>query len=831
MGWDYNEAIRLISNYYGSDSNIYNQIVTGGASLDTIANALSDIPGMTVDRAASGTILGYSYTAPFNAPISAAESIASGVNSNVGTGQYLPANSFNSNVPVCIDSATGTAQGAQLAGQTAIAVADRVSLGVIGVNIGAKLGKAIDQTLYNLNPDWWDTHYPNINPDTWVNIAGQNELGESFIRTLFDIDSNGNTVGYVPETMIAQTYQLLRDEGAIIDTDDYWIEPPTGYTPQSPLPTPYKCRRAKDFSYTYEGSYTTGGTYTGIVTVDASPITFTYRVRNTAYPDTSASGDLFRSIHIGPNTGEYVETVTGTVYSTDRPPQDINISRNIANSNADRYTAISNTPYVSMRTVIRGEHVIDTNIPTIYINDVNYPLGNVNSMREISADITTALVDGTMVPPAPMVPGINDIPDSTQYPSDYITGTDLETVLQQLKQTYPDLFQNPITESVIQPDGSTKEIVYYPIPWDITNPSDLTQTSPTTTTNPTQNPNIDPDTATQIITNTNPQTDTGDGDGSNNPPDTGTGDAPIVPPITGTASALWSVYNPTQAELNAFGGWLWSPAFIDNLLKLFADPMQAIIGIHKVFATPATGNSQPIKCGFLTSTANAKIVTNQYSDVNCGSVNLREYFGNVFDYSPHTRIRLFLPFIGFVTLDTGEVMRGTVSVTYKVDVITGACLANVSVERDSAGGILYSYGGSAIVSYPISGGSYSGLITGLLGAGLSIASGIATGNPLAAIGGTAKSIAGSRLSVAHSGGFTGNSGAMGVKTPYIVIDRPQTNIAGNFPKYDGYGANYTTKIGSMSGYVRCKVVHLSCPNAYKSELDEIETLLLGGVII
>ena len=823
MGWSYNDAIRLISDYYGADSNIYNQIVSGGASLDTIANALSGIPGMTVDRAASGTILGYSYTAPFTAPISEAEIIASGVNSNVGTGQYLTSNNFSSNVPVCINGATGAAQGAQIAGQTAIAVADRVSLGVIGVNIGAKLGKAIDQTLYDLAPEWWDENYPTINPDTWTSIAGENELGQSFIRTLFDIDSNGNTIAYVPENMIAQTYQLLRDKAY---TNDYTVEAPSTYTPDSPLPRPYKIR--VDNKCTLVTSYTTQqGTYIRNVEITVPPADFMLRVRNTAFSPTY--NDVVYAPHIGDGLGPYTITEIGTQSYPDGTITPVN--RNLDRSAPQIYyrTGDSNTPYAVLDIPTGTGDIIDSNIPTIYINDPNFDLRGPNSNLAIR-DITTAYVDGTATP-SQGIPGINNIPGSTQYPPDAITGTDLETVLNQLKQAYPDLFQNPITESVIQPDGSTKEIVYYPIPWDITNPSDLTQTSPTTRENPTQNPNIEPDTATQIITNTDTQTDTGDGDGSNNPPDTGTGDAPIVPPITGTASALWSVYNPTQAELNAFGGWLWSPAFIDNLLKLFADPMQAIIGIHKVFATPATGNTQPIKCGFLTSTANAKIVTSQYSDIDCGSVNLREYFGNVFDYSPHTRIRLFLPFIGFVTLDTGEVMRGTISVTYKVDVITGACLANVSVERDSAGGILYSYGGSAIVSYPISGGSYSGLITGLLGAGLSIAGGIATGNPLAAIGGTAKSIAGSRLSVAHSGGFTGNSGAMGVKTPYIVIDRPQTNIAGNFPKYDGYGANYTTKICNMSGYVRCKVVHLSCPNAYKSELDEIETLLLGGVII
>ena len=84
-----------------------------------------------------------------------------------------------------------------------------------------------------------------------------------------------------------------------------------------------------------------------------------------------------------------------------------------------------------------------------------------------------------------------------------------------------------------------------------------------------------------------------------NPPDTGDGTTPPVIVPTGSATALWSVYNPTQQDINDLGAWLWSSNFITQLLQMFNDPMQAIIGLHKTFITPTVGTAQNIKVGYL----------------------------------------------------------------------------------------------------------------------------------------------------------------------------------------------------------------------------------------
>ena len=269
-----------------------------------------------------------------------------------------------------------------------------------------------------------------------------------------------------------------------------------------------------------------------------------------------------------------------------------------------------------------------------------------------------------------------------------------------------------------------------------------------------------------------------------------------------------------------------------QIKKLFNDPMQAIIGLHKIYAVPATNGTQNIKVGYLDSGVPSNVVSNQYTTIDCGTVSLSEYFYNVFDYAPYTDINLYLPFIGIVGLDVADVMRSSINIIYHVDVLSGACLAEVKVIRDSAGGTLYQYTGNASVTLPISSGSYMGIISSIAGIAGGIAGTIASGgSALPLLASSAGSLLNARTKVEHSGGFSGNAGAMGSKIPYLIISRPQVDLANKFDRYIGYPANITTTLASCSGFVNVLECHLENINATDSELNEIESLLKGGIIV
>lgn len=448
--------------------------------------------------------------------------------------------------------------------------------------------------------------------------------------------------------------------------------------------------------------------------------------------------------------------------------------------------------------------------------------------------------------------------------------TDNAGALQILKGRYSDLWKYRLETTTVQPDGTTKTTTWLKVgvPNDIDangNPiinqdsakgtAGSLQTAPEITFDPAQlNPNttVDPAASTSpsvlnsLLNSFRPNASTqSDPEGEAvpapdpaedyteptdvNPGKTGIGVTPGVVIPDGSAGDLFTVYRPTATQLAALGSWLWSDDFIDQLKKMFSDPMQSIIGLHKVFIPPLLGGSSTIKVGYLDSGVPSDVIRQQYSTVNCGSVDLPEYFGNVFDYAPHTRVQLYLPFVGIVDLDPADVMRSTITVKYIGDAYSGSCLANVYVKRDGNECCLYTFTGNDAVQYPLSSGSYMGLASAVLG----VAGGIATAmvNPIygatAMIGG----VMSARTKVQHAGNLSGNAGAMGIKYPYLIITRPQTATATNFQNFVGKPANVLAQVSQCSGYTRIEGCQVSNINeATQEEKEEITKLLSSGFL-
>lgn len=317
----------------------------------------------------------------------------------------------------------------------------------------------------------------------------------------------------------------------------------------------------------------------------------------------------------------------------------------------------------------------------------------------------------------------------------------------------------------------------------------------------------------------------------------GTSDpSPVPADIPGIeASGLVSVYNPTKAQLVSFSGWLWSSNFLDNFLKIFQNPMDAIIGLHVIYATPTTGQSGNIVAGYLDSGVSSKIVTKQYSEIDCGTVDVPEYFGNALDYEPYVQIHCYLPFIGIVSLKPNDILGKKLNIKYGVDFLTGSCLAMLTTSKGPQNGgskiMTYTFAGNCATQVPISGGSYAQMITGLAGVAASTIAGIATGNPIALLGAGA-SILNSHLDVQHSGSIGANAGAMGPRKPFLIITRKSAYEAAGYNQFYGLPANMTVVLGACRGYTRVKSIHIeSIPIATSDEKQQIEALLKQGVII
>lgn len=315
-------------------------------------------------------------------------------------------------------------------------------------------------------------------------------------------------------------------------------------------------------------------------------------------------------------------------------------------------------------------------------------------------------------------------------------------------------------------------------------------------------------------------------------PDGDSGDTPTPVVIGGvTASGMVSVYNPTKQQLIDFSAWLWSPNFLDNFLKIFANPMDAIIGLHIMYATPTSGGSEHIVAGYLDSGVSSKVVTKQYTKLNCGTVTVPEYFGNATDYEPYTTIHLYLPFIGIVPIRANDVLGKRVNVEYGIDALTGTCLATVKTIKDGSEIACYTFAGNCAVQIPVSGGNYAQMITALAGFVVAGAGAIVTGNPIMALGAGASFMQGN-TSVQHSGAIGSNAGACGIRKPYFIITRKKPYDAQNYQHYYGFPSNNHVTLGSCKGYTQVKSCHVeSIYRATDNEKTEIDSLLKQGVII
>lgn len=805
----YMELMEAVTQYYGAGSDEWMEIQRHGVSAPHLEEILSNIPGVSIVKNLDGSIRSFNFAATENiTPIA-----ETAVNSNV------PAVMQTFDVP----ATTGIQEVTNAAGETVEQVTFRSGMAQAGnfvfgnvvpmvaaVSTGITLGKTVDKLLYNANPDFWDEHgMETLDPDKWGEIIGTDSLGGRVVNMILGTTPDHKTQAYIDQNALAYMALYAKSKGLFEEGKTVSEE----LKINDDITIPANLGRIDGTTSKFRNNYSACvdgilGTYDGNYIRNFNS-TENSNVRNTIVRQ---GNDLY--FIMSSNDSNINRSSWGTYYFSPSDPT-LPIG-GLSTSEAQEKT-------IDEKTVIyKNNNFINAYINGA-INKCNLLINPVTVEKKALPYIGWALWHGVWHTES-LIDGVGN-QDNAKTP-DLSNATTVQEALDALKEQYPQLFENAVTQNVVQPDGTIKPYTYVPVAMPELDPDG----NPISSTSDQAKPEVDPQTATENLLKTiaqiiqiNPPT---------NPPDTGKGNTPIVTPPTGSASALYAIYNPTLSQINAFGAWLWSDNFIEQIKKLFNDPMQAIIGLHKVYATPATSGAQTIKVGYLDSGVSANVVSNQYTTIDCGTITLSEYFHNVFDYSPYTQVNLYLPFIGIVPLDNADVMRSSIHIVYHVDVLSGACLAEVKVTRDSAGGTLYQYTGNASVTLPISSGSYMGIVASVASIAGGIAGTIASGGAAAPmLINAAGSALNARTRVEHSGGFSGNAGAMGGKIPYLIISRPQTELAENYSIYIGNPSNHTVKLSDCTGYIKVREVHLENIPATSDELTEIENLLKSGILV
>lgn len=704
-------------------------------------------------------------------------------------------------------------------GQKASYVLGSVGGAVAAVSTGISLGKVISPLLYKAAPNFWDSigvSQGSFDPENWASLTnGLDSPFAGLFNFIMGIDpETGKTQAYMDENAFAYMAYAMSQGGVFNPKTNYQSTydgdvSEFAVTFNQPLPTSYLSRIGIGDTITATGGY------------KYSFDSFVYGVQMTE------SGSITTAkVFISDKPFRWGRSWGG--FESDFPTPNNDATHETTYNGTDFYYAIGG--YSTEIYPIIGY------IPTVLkLTDKS---GGVQSGWAKS--VATYVLDGN-TKSSGGVEGIDDQPDATL--PDISDWNDIPSTLQSLQNQYPDVFDNPLVWDNIQPDGTQTHARYVPVAMpNFTYNNDQQPVSASSTqTSPQLDPNTSTDTLLKAITDaiqaTQTQTQPSSQIPPQNPTTTGTGEPPALVPPSGSASALWSVYHPTQAQVNSFGAWLWTDNIITQIQQLLQNPMEGIITLHKVFAPPVDSGQGTIVVGRLDSNVPSATVNQQYVTVDCGEIDCVEQFGNVFDYPPFTSISIYLPFIGIAPLGVDDIMRSKIHVTYGVDVFTGVCLAMIEVSRDGNTVNMYQYAGVASVEYPLTGTVHNGLITGIMG----IVGGFATiatagaAAPVAAAGGVAAAAGGAlttgRQSQSRSGNFSGNAGAMGIKTPYLIIERPQTKVADTFPELAGYPTNKSVILNECSGHVVVKHVHIEGVNATQGELIEIENLLQSGVLV
>lgn len=272
---------------------------------------------------------------------------------------------------------------------------------------------------------------------------------------------------------------------------------------------------------------------------------------------------------------------------------------------------------------------------------------------------------------------------------------------------------------------------------------------------------------------------------------------------------------------------------ITNFLNTYINSniVDYIIDCHCLPVSPTIGENEQIKIGFKTFPQSAFRVTSDYVDFNCGTLSLKEYYGNFIDYVG-TSASLYLPFIGFVPIKNEYFQSGELTVKYRFNIIDGSFMAYVlatSSKSNLKDTVIGTYSGNACVHIPITGTNYANMVSGLVNGATAIAT--AKKNVGALALNTAMSTISMKPEMQGNNTYNSTSSFLGIRYPYLLIEREVSNFSELYPNEYGLPLNATKTISELRGYVEMdENIHIEL-NCMDEEKQMLKDLLTGGIII
>lgn len=261
----------------------------------------------------------------------------------------------------------------------------------------------------------------------------------------------------------------------------------------------------------------------------------------------------------------------------------------------------------------------------------------------------------------------------------------------------------------------------------------------------------------------------------------------VVQPPSEERVDFFTIYEPTNANMKKINDAIFINAADGTTINV-----QQYFSSYKKFycKIPVAGYKQ-LKGGRYDFGEQAPYVKEHTIVVDCGSVEIPEQNQSLLDYSPFSRLTIYLPFIGFQELDDKLVVGHTLKVQYVVDVLSGRCLAQLFVDRTDLQSCFAEYGGTI----------------------------------------AADEIFGTDNGYNYYGAYElMTTLQLGELSCYVLI-HTKIPLEGDIVNYKGLPTNEIVKVGDVSGFVKYSSIHVDGMTATDAEKSEIESLLMSGIFV
>lgn len=302
----------------------------------------------------------------------------------------------------------------------------------------------------------------------------------------------------------------------------------------------------------------------------------------------------------------------------------------------------------------------------------------------------------------------------------------------------------------------------------------------------------------------------------------------------GSANIFHDVYELSSVQIRSLHNKLWTQEYF-NVLKVNENPIDNIVSCLRLPFTIG-GTSEEITIGNIATGVNGDKLNKGVHKIEFPPITIREYFHNFLDYYA-TNISIMLPFIGVKQLPTAQIMGKELKVRYIVDLVTGVCRAQLSInnyifaEYDGQMGVACTLSASTQKQSEIANAMRfvnvgTGAIVGGITKGVSGAIG---GGVLGSMGLSSNGVE-NHFQSTQTNAPISNSACISV---YLIYDMPNpvtpSVYPNNYKKTVGIPCGLTYKIAQCTGYTKCgNDISGEFPRATREEVEEILSIMQNG---